>query len=241
MKNIYYYHSATAEKIANYLAGRRNFRSFDFIRVFKDLNIITTIKGYQEPIKEKKAILIWGNGDDHDISYYFSPEEPYFKSVDDVHDDMRNLTDNEIDCGNHNTALLKYDRQLKGLEVLGVEVRLGNLETLRENYDLNRIGFIRVQPDLDSRLYGQVVHKSIDLDVVENYPCSPEFMGGTWSSKEVKQAFESMLRENDVIRFDVGGLHLNDPRGKPTRAELKGMKAYEELIKIYLDYNTSMV
>ncbi|MEE9323790.1 MAG: hypothetical protein V3U72_04560 [Candidatus Aenigmarchaeota archaeon] len=245
MEGIYYFHNPITEKIADYLRSRSNFKSLNFIPVFEDnITITTKDKGYFNNVNGRKAILIWGHGDDHDVSYFFSPGEPYFKSVDDAHDDLRNLEKWGISCCSHNTALLKNDKNLRGLEVLGVTNRYCDHHDpgeLKKEFGLNDIEFIRVRHGLKSAIpSGQAVHKSIDLDVVGNYPCSSEYRMGVRTFEEVEQAFGKMLKENDVIRFDVGGLRLAIPK-KPSPEEFEGMKAYEKLIGMYLDGNTSMV
>lgn len=235
MKRIYYIEGCIEQKIVNYLESA-GMSSISFIGL-NERNISRDSYGKEYfSIHEDKAILIWGSGTKHHFSYFFSPSKPYFKSVDDAHDDLNVILDkNKINFGNHNRVLLMNDNNLSGIEILGVRLRyMDDISMGNINKEKNNPSFLKVSYHLASQLTGQSVHKSIDLDVVADFPCHPDHACGGKSFSAIKTNFEELLKKNNVLRFDVGGLDL---KSKKSLRNDHGFLEYKELIEMYLDHN----
>lgn len=186
-------------------------------------------------IPDEKAVLIWGNGHNHKLSYFFRPDRPYHKSVVDAHMDFYSLPSmlTHVFGTNHNMALVLNDDNLQSLEVLGV-TDLTQPPSI--NFDIPNKGKtvpLRFTPEMSSALVGKTVQESIELDAIKGYPCNAPH--GLRTAEEVKKSFEDTLRNNDVVRLDVGGFSREGNFSKFLRGI--GIKEYEELIELYLSYN----
>ena len=237
MDKIYHLRDATTLRVVDYLK-QHGFSRMPFVPV-QEPQLCKT--GYFSsrwiPPSEEKAVLLWGDGSHHQVSYHFSPERKYFKSIDDAHDDFGPFYYGKVECGNHNTMLVNRDNYLQGLEVLGVNFRLG------KNAEINRIATqkdigIMISKELKTTLSGEVVHKSIDLDVLKNYPCRWGYAIGQHNFEQMKANFETLLRGNQVVRFDVGGFSRHhDTRHTPRIKQGHGLREYKELLELYCGFN----
>ena len=89
VNRIYYFKDgdAVTDWIVYYLK-KGKFKSMNFIPVHeKEIGFYPSPED-RIPIEDEKAILIWGDGAKHGISYFFRPNVQYFKSVDDAHRDF---------------------------------------------------------------------------------------------------------------------------------------------------------
>jgi hypothetical protein len=259
ISKIYYFNSGNdVAAVVDYLK-KGNLKAMSFVPISE-----RDIPSYPSPegriaIPDEKAVLVWGHGTKHGVSYFFRPNVPYHKSVDDAHMDFgRHRMKKEggtevfyhVDGGNHNLTLVLHDDNLLGLEVLGTAINAKDYISKTEKISLRYPSFpildfikkrgvvsSRFSPHLLTSFAGQTVHKSIDLDMVEGYPCSMFYAHGRSSYEDVRKNLEELLRRNIVVRFDIGGFSLPETVFKPPHLDLDGFGAYDELVQLYLDYN----
>ncbi len=185
-------------------------------------------------IDDENAVLIWGDGYDHGITYFFRPSVPYRKSVDDAHGDAVFFRKgHKVGMTNHNNALAVLDPNLIELEVLGVK-EPGPDRMSPETFSVNG-KVIRFSDKLKTGFLppkAGIVHKSIDLDVIKDYSCCYAFDRGESSYEDVRRSFEEVLANNRVVRFDIGGL---DVYQGVRQKIMDGIKIYSDLIELYLD------
>ena len=172
-------------------------------------------------IDEEPAVLLWGNGSMHQVSYAFRPNKPYSKVVYDAHDDFATY-DDELNCCNHNTALVFNDDNLRKIEVLGSNVPMDYGPSVLKADDR-----IRRVSTLDSRMVGEDLHVSFDLDVIHDFPSNPLYSKGEYTLDQVAQSFSEILKTNRVIRVDIGGLFTTRPR-----SFAKGAEAYSRILEM---------
>jgi len=229
MAKLYYLQDDTTRWVAEYLDQQLGRQSVPLVFAPVTMENIPQPNGkYRLPVQERKAVLLWGSGKEHHISYYFRPEEPYVKSVFDAHHDMWPYQwGDRLFCNNHNTALLDYDEFLYGMEVLGFSPEVTSPASSH-----NFVPSI-LSTSLKSRFQGNVMHQSIDLDVIKYYPCNPFYAHGHHAFSALKECFRETLKANEVIRLDIGGLFLKETGRKPDFS--RGLKEYLELLEIYLE------
>jgi hypothetical protein len=238
-KNQSEYIDKSALYVKNQIQKHTKINPFDFIPlsftepIFKELRF---------NIEEESAIMLWGDGCFHQVSAFFGPNKPYIKVVFDAHDDINfNYNNNEIDCGNHNAWLLENDPNVKEIMILGTNA----LKNKRVEEINNKKAILK--NDLEAKYRGETLHISVDLDVVRRYPARDCWKDGTKTFNEVRKSIEELLANNQVSRFDMGGLGervvyesvrassffknkkyltINDP----------GVNEYFQLLKMFLDY-----
>jgi len=242
ISRIYYFNSGSdVAAVVDHLR-QGNLRTMSFVPIDEK-----EIASYPSPeariiIPDEKAVLVWGDGFQHGVSYFFRPNAPYHKSVTDAHSDFLEayLRANQrvqfVSGGNHNSALVRYDDNLLGLEVLGIATNKPINPCIPHARNGKTI-VSRFTADLSTDLDDKTVHKSIDLDVVSGYPCHEWYADGKRSYEEVRASLEHLLRKNKdtVVRFDVGGISIENPPAGISPAS--GFGKYEELIELYLSYN----
>ncbi|MFA6462211.1 MAG: hypothetical protein WCV90_08170 [Candidatus Woesearchaeota archaeon] len=227
MDKVYYIEDYFMSGIISFLKGQ-GFAKINFV----PLNIPSDPreafgKKVNFAIEEESAVLIWGDGSFHQASYYFSPSQPYCKSVDDAHHDFKECYES-ISCASHNLALIRNDPLLQELELLGVT---------EEDSQLNSSSKVRICSSLGSNFSRRLVHKSIDLDVIFGYPCSESYASGRFTFPAVMSAFEEILRNNDLSRLDLGGLSKYAKDSLiPLIHKGYGMREYRDLLTLFFDY-----
>lgn len=149
------------------------------------------------------SVLIWGSGINHHLSYYFEPKGLFYKSVDDAHLDLSTIPKTDrIECNNHLLASFRKKN------CLGVEVithHKGELGTIKTYLEKEIIHTRRP-------IYrGKRVHKSVDLDVIAGFPAFIMYQERRCKPfSDLIREFEFTLRQNDVVRLDIGGLHVHN-------------------------------
>ncbi len=166
----------------------------------------------QESIPDYSA-LIWGTGSDHDISLIMSPQRPFLKSVDDAHLDYVDMVTTALTGVNectHNGVLLHSYCHAKAVEVLGNN--MSHVDVLQCGPNKEPKLFCAHQgPSLYKPETELPIHKSIDLDVLLNFPARHDWQnnaGSGVSLEALRANLEALCRDTDVIRFDIGGLHF---------------------------------
>ncbi|MCK5023655.1 MAG: hypothetical protein KAS04_05765 [Candidatus Aenigmarchaeota archaeon] len=233
MATIFYIEGPSTSSIINYL--QKSSSGLKYIKLPKIGGVLSPedVNSLSFPKMEKGDVLLWNTGHEHHASYFIGPDEPYVKSALDAHRDLYGYT-GDLHAANHMTATVKNDRHLEGVEVVGVyvdafrEADIANVGLLRHFGGLNPLRFFKAGDILDP-ITGEVMHKTIDLDVINGCDVSPDFAIGKESLENVKSNLDYSAGGNELIRLDIGGL-------RPDAGE-KWLRGCKELIEINLDHS----
>ena len=224
-KVVYYLESEETHLVVNRLQNQTNeFNDVDFVtlsqsglwRISHPPSGSTVFHESQKSFPQYCA-LIWGSGEKHDVSLIMSPSVPFRKSVDDAHDDFNDLGTRlkGVNEATHNSVLLLYNREAKEVEVIGNHNsreeyvhggRGPNFTTIDKRFFQHRTPSSYI-----SNPSPEVIHKSIDLDVIGGFPARHDWQnnpGAGLSLEELRADLEKLCATNKVVRFDIGGLHL---------------------------------
>ncbi|MBW2999665.1 hypothetical protein KY339_03255 [Candidatus Woesearchaeota archaeon] len=189
------------------------------------------------PRDKEPLILLWGSGECHFVSQYISlKRQKYHKVVWDRHQDSNRL---------------QAQYSMIGL----VLPRAGCWLDSEARYNKNcESSTVLNREDMSCELQNQLIHGSVDLDVVSGFPARCD-----WQVDEKKQGKKTIyvdekgitldelteslalvLGKNKPIRFDLGGLHLpvnGDKRRLPSSSNiadpLKSKEALDFAIACY--------
>ncbi|MCC7570236.1 hypothetical protein KO465_02730 [Candidatus Micrarchaeota archaeon] len=234
-KVIYHTGSVDAEYTVERLKAKRSMRNVAFERMrYGDL---TELKG--------KAVMIWGNGDEHQASYYFDwpGSEPLTKINIDQHSDIYEQIGGEaLYCGNH-FLYSTYRPKRKGALLLPSRLIKGEMSLpcyVESIPFLNPNNIIKGKfTEVEIQMLKDPLHITIDLDIVDMFPVLDEYVGiNCWSDNYLMQVVKG-LSSNEWFRFDVGGItweyEIYPERKDQVRHITKpaySKKRYEEALRI---------
>ncbi|MFA5382534.1 MAG: hypothetical protein WC356_05160 [Candidatus Micrarchaeia archaeon] len=220
MKTIYFYKDINAEFTAEKLRERSRMKGFEFIGV--KVSDIKKIKG--------KAILIWGNGNKHQLSYYFDwPDKDEITKINiDQHtDSLLNHCEKGIKCWNHfYFSIIKEKR--KGKIILPDYYKD---QIYKLPLDYNKLDYL----DPNNPIIEGNIQLTIDLDVIDSIPVLPVYLsyeGNGLSNEELYDIIYKLFNNSgELVRFDIGGICKNRNAWKAT-----DLKEDAEIMKrIYSD------
>jgi len=244
---IYYWNDDVTGRLVKGLKQFEHLKQESFVPVFT-AEIICRMTA--EPLFKKddeRAVLLWPSGTFHDLSFHFPPSVPYAKSVDDAHCDTFIDPPNFVCAVNHNYWTLAKDPNLKSLEVLGCHPLFMGKNgvgytgpTVKTRYDESLEKPLIIRNDFESQIKdGETVHKSIDLDVVDGFPCEPQYMQANKgvTIDNVCDAFDNLMARTDVVRLDIGGVWdyaLNSDNSGTVGK--KAIDAYARVLEVWFNH-----
>lgn len=188
--------------VAAYLQSFEHFRAFDFVPLyFGDGSAYAQVRN----ISEYPAILLWGQGEEHEYSKDFDPTIPFTKISIDVHQDANTSDWNELCCvpTYYNHLLYTHIREeCQQILVLGCDYMRtrGNEYFPRRRFSdwksesphgskkiyvpskdfafyATPATITAMKDPLDSiHFFEKPLHITLDLDAVEGFKCDPGFM-----------------------------------------------------------------
>ncbi|MFC1769160.1 hypothetical protein ACFLZX_05340 [Nanoarchaeota archaeon] len=233
---IYYYEDIVTNAIVE-LLKKQGFKHF---QPLTDNDIILTHeKKYGFPIEDESAVLLWGDGYYHQVSFHFSPNKRYSKVLYDAHDDFAIYVDNsEFSLANHNTFLIEKDPLVDTIDVLGSNMKT-SFEYVDESQQFTRT--FNSTPSLVIPFENRHTHCSVDLDVIRGYPCNPRFKSCAQRSsteENVTQSLDQLFDNNDVSRLDIGGLGFTHVYKGKKRKIRKGTEVIAHIVHQYINNRT---
>lgn len=153
-----------------------------------------------------RALLLWGDGSEHHLSYFFEKRNGFGLKVGvDAHLDMG--YGDEPDCMNHFALTAEGNHDL-----------IVYLPHWRGYQAQEFIG--------PGREYTHS-HISVDFDFIRGFPCTERFTPGSGSLGALLQVIAISV-DGKLFRVDMGGLKAN-----PTEAEFRaGLEAYLGLMEL---------
>lgn len=258
---VYYWNEFTAQRIVCAIKWKFAFRFLKFVPVGID-DILLRLNPSQRManVPEDHAVMIWGGGRSHDASYHFSPNAPYQKSVDDAHCDLYLHSGSFGDTpyndlltfANHNYFTLAMDPNALSLEVLGCNKDYagrngtGYEGKVKAKHDGEPEKPIVISPKIESSITGGIVHKSIDLDVAQGFPCEEVYRGQAnegVTMDSVISGLSSLMKKADVARLDIGGgdpelFFRHDcrmPKSYQRAQRRNAVRGYQIILELWLD------
>ncbi|GEM_PF-2357143 len=203
MQRIYFTNNENNKRIAKILEKKLKFRCIP-VKISEAREFLPKVKG--------KAVLLWGDGSEHHLSYFFEKRANHgrraLKIGIDAHTDMARYE--ELDCGNHfyysgirDHDVFVYLPYWRGIQV-GDEM---SLKKPGEKYSHK--------------------HISVDLDFLKGFPVESYFSCGTGTLEAVLELLNNEL-DKTVERFDIGGLK-HDANRKEFK---KGLEIYLRIFEI---------
>jgi len=211
---VYYWADVTTIEVVKRLKGIRRFKGLDFVPKHCDEILFRMFSEQILKLKDDHAVLLWSHGGFHDLSFHFAPNVPYAKSVDDAHCDTY-VNPGFVCSNNHNYYTLISDPNSIGLEVLGCHPNYMGMQglghtgpTVKATHEGEPEKPLIIREDFDSGICEGVAHKSIDLDVVEGFPCEPHYAQANEgvTIETVCSGLDALMNRADVVRLDVGGV-----------------------------------
>lgn len=200
-------------------------------------------------IKNKRIILICGDGNEHYMSHKVSRAIRYkfSKIVIDAHHDIKRKE--LMDSASHVRYSTESIKKLRTLYMAGYKDRYyGELAVFAKEQVAEKIRFSQELGYL-KEIKGQMLHISLDFDVLKGCSfCSEEFRRDERNIEEetydiydlykgptlekVLAVMSAVKQNNDVIALDICGL---DMRQAAKKSLAKGVDAYRKTIDLFMN------
>jgi len=202
MQRIYFTKNENNKRIVKVLEKKFGFRCIP-VKTSDAREFLPKVKG--------KAVLLWGDGNEHTLSYFFEKRAKYGRALKigvDAHTDMTKY--DELNCSSHfhysgirDHDVFVYLPHWRGIQV-GDEI---SLKKRGEEYSHK--------------------HISIDLDFLGDFPVERHFSCGTGTLDAILELLNNEL-DKKVVRFDIGGLKHN----ANSEEFKKGLEVYLKIFEI---------
>ncbi|MEM2949013.1 MAG: hypothetical protein QXT05_01305 [Candidatus Bilamarchaeaceae archaeon] len=199
MVTLYYINNRNNKRIAKSVENKFNFKP-----------VLLSLAEARErlPNTEGKAILLWGDGDYHYLSYFFEIKKEYGCKIGiDAHLDTApafylDSRSHFYHSENGNHDLFVYVPHWRGYSVEYASVKKSSKDYSHK-------------------------HISVDMDFVKGFPIATWISGGSGRMEVLLSLLDKILDEK-VMRFDIGGL-----KEDPTKSEFKkAMGMYMEVFEL---------
>lgn len=225
--SLYYCDDQNSKFILNQIK-KKYLKYFDFFKIGIDGEI-----GSQKPTKiinpDDNSILLWGDGFMHQMSHYFDPQKKFSKVIYDAHIDS-SKEEEIVNYENHITHTIFKNHFLEKLYVAGYNINLYPYQEMMYVIQSRKNKLFPTSLNY-LKLSNKDLSISIDFDLIKNFPCCEEWQNdGNNLFDEFEKSIESLFKNNNILRLDLGGLDLDRKN-----TSYNGVEDYLKIISIYLE------